>query len=375
MGPCCRNFLILLVVVLGILGSLVYNLVNVAGIMRQSTEHGKEGCFLIAKGIYGTEDIVVDYDTKWGYTGDDPREWMSFSASNETDEDRLKKAPNRGFYAINMETWDPTPVKVELVGFKTHIHPHGEGFLKDPKTGKKYFYGINHLPEEDTVEIFEVVDIAKFVWVRTVVHPLLKYIDDAYAYTPGEIYATTWHNYNRGTTMDSIETYTLRPWGYVTRCLIEGDLATGKIKCEVAADGLKAPNGISGWKEEIAVVEPWNLGLKIYERTPFGQKLKLLRNHDTNTGCDNVDTDVDGNYFLGCHAKSFQFLDHANNHKVPSPTQCIAVYRDSGKVVEEFYSNGEDYPAAATCLHYKDKLVFGTVYVEGVHVCPYKRTK
>jgi len=375
MTPCMRYTLIVVAIIVALLSAVVFQVVNISGMLRNSKEHGKEGCFLVAHGIHGTEDIVVDYDTNWAYTGDDPRDFMKFGKSNMTDEERIKLVPNRAFYAFNLNNWDPKPIKVDLVGFKgEYLHPHGEGFYHDHKNSKKYFYGINHRPEGDSIEIFEVAEITKFMWLRTLTHPLLKYLDDVYAYLPNEVYATTWHNYNRGTLMDSIETYLFMPWGYITRCVIDGDLSTAPFKCDVAADGLKAPNGISGWKEEVAIVEPFNLGLKIYERTPFGQKMKYLHNYPTHSGCDNVDTDVNGNYFMGCHLKSFQFVAHANNHSVPSPAQCLAVYRDTGKLVEEFYSNGEDFPAASTCLHYKDKLVFGTVYVEGVHVCPYKRS-
>jgi len=267
------------------------------------------------------------------------------------------------FFAFHAN--DLVATKLNLDGYPSpYFRPHGLYFYKDKTNGKKFLYVVNHRPEEDTVEIFEVIKPTQIKYVQTIQSPVFLNINDLYVDNNGDVYISSFTSYEPDTFMDQIEKYFRMPWNKVIVCIPQSNT----YQCKIALEGLSMPNGVIGYKDELYVVETLKLQVKVFKKSE-DKKLTLNRTIPTASGCDNANLDEDGNIYMGCHQKMLTFVSHSKNHKVLSPSQVLRIKRDANNVEEIFLSHGDDLSGSSSALWYKEKLYIGSVFDEGVLVC------
>jgi arylesterase/paraoxonase len=113
----------------------------------------------------------------------------------------------------------------------------------------------------------------------------------------------------------------------------------------------------------------------VYERDVKTNDLKLVETIPIGTGGDNIDVDINGDLWVGCHYKIFQFLgaisDITGQSIAPSHIIKIAPSQTNKSVVKSFYLNdGQEISASSAFATWQGKVgLIGTVFDKKILLC------
>jgi len=100
---------IILFVILGFIIQFVGRLLYESGEWKSITPHGNTKCIRV-KGFKGAEDVVLDYDTGYVYTGSEDRGHLLNKPANMTHKQMIKQTPSGQLIAINLNDNKLKPV-------------------------------------------------------------------------------------------------------------------------------------------------------------------------------------------------------------------------------------------------------------------------
>lgn len=187
--------------------------------------------------------------------------------------------------------------QLEFINEPEEFFPHGLAGLSEGSDDNKILLVVNHRSNKDTIEFFSVSH-GRAILFKSFNHSLLSNVNDCVMIDKNEIYCTNFRASETGTIMDIIETIGRLPWRNVVRC------KTDESFCEVAASGLRMPNGIEASKDRTKVFVMSSTGheLIVFNRSDTGELTENARIH-TISFCDKLSWDGNENLLAACLPK------------------------------------------------------------------------
>lgn len=329
---------------------------QVSGALRELEAHarGVQSCRLV-EGPVGPEDVTVHPETGLAFV----------SAADRRARMRGEPAPG-AIWSYDLREARPEPVNRTPdadVGFQ----PHGISLWLGPE-GEARLFVISHPPRDGagpahTVEVFDVGG-AELRHRATWTDERLVMPNDLVAVGPESLYLTNTHANPPGL-LQTLETWLRIPAADV--------LFRGPGGWRVAVPDLLYPNGINaspgGETVYVATVTPREL--LVYDRDPDAERLRLRERVSIGSGGDNVEVDAEGALWIGAHPKLFAVAAHAEDPESPAPSQVLRVgRREAGYPVQEVMLRvGERFSAASAAARWRDRLLVGQIFGEGVLDC------
>lgn len=300
----------------------------------------------IVEGVESSEDISIDPVSGIAY---------------------ISAADRRGgggghLYAYDLNAEPPTLSRL-ATDPDLELKPHGISLYRSPE-GKLSLFAVNHRSDGEFVEIFDVTGDG-LLHRESISDPLLTNPNDVAATGPRSFYATNDHRaVDRWGKL--AEEYFQLPRSFA----IHFDGSGSRI----VAAGLAYANGIQLSPDGAKVYIAATLGrtVSVYRRNPEGDSLALEYVIDTGTGVDNIETDRDGNLWIGAQPRLITFTRYAANPGRLSPAQVIKVtfYPVDKFEVEEVYVNdGSEISGSSSAAVYGDRLLIGSVFDAKFLVC------
>lgn len=373
-----------------------------AGEFRTMPSHGIESCKVVP-GCHACEDLEVDYEAGVVFGSQDHRAFLQLAGAQKglIMGQRIAQQEEQGALKVFPLAEGPRGLReVAIVGRHRmpDFHPHGLYFHAPTRT----LAVINHRRDGDCVELFDVsADGFTLTYRASVLHPVLRQLNDLVlvgagtAADPMRLYVTNWMYYTVGSAKAMVEMYGRFAWGYVVACSGLPNLDSARdgsqwqsdaLQCDVAADTLKMPNGITASPDgkTVYVAASIDKGLHVYDREAASGNLTKATFIHAGSMLDNLWLDADtGDVWTASHARALTFLRYSRDHvNRKAPTQLLVV-RGGRKGVggaapawEEIAADGEGslYSAATAVVLDKarDKLYAGAVHEEGILECDHK---
>jgi arylesterase/paraoxonase len=135
---------------------------------------------------------------------------------------------------------------------------------------------------------------------------------------------------------------------------------------KVVAGGLRYANGINRSPDgsRIYVASVTGRSVVVYQRDARSGALSEVAEVGLGTGPDNIEVDLEGNLWIGAHAKLLTFLSHASDPAVDAPSQVIKITpqgNDQFQVDEVFLSDGSDMSGSSVAARHGNRLLIGPV--------------
>ena len=290
----------------------------------------------------GPEDIEVDHQTG-----------LMFISSSER---RTGPKIRDGIYLLDLNDPSDEPRKL-LTTYNGDFHPHGISLLR--QDSMLYLHAVNHNDNGDFIEFFE--------YRNEVLHHLSSISSDMMC-CPNDViaigkfmcYITNDHGSDSGFAR-TLEDYLRLPKSYILH--YNGNTFTKAYK------GLNYANGINVSPDGKYLYATHTTGQELltFAIDSTDGSLELLDKLDLNTGVDNIDIDPDGNIWIGCHPKLFDFIKHAEDSTKYSPSQVLKIIPRSinpftYSVEEVFLDDGQILSGSSVGIHYNDHLFIGVVF-------------
>lgn len=332
---------IFLILLLFLIGKTLKN----AGFFTKIHPH-HQGSLRLIPGFQGTEDITIDYS-----------KGLALISSNDFTESP-NKLENGAIFLLNLNSKSPKPInlteKLDLQDF----HPHGIS-LYQTKDDKKFLFVINHQKAVNSVEIFQFSD-SSLVHLETFIHPLLVSPNDILAVGENQFYVTNDHDEKKSSWRAKKDLLQI-PMGNV--CYFNNKNAS------IVADNLLYANGINKSKDKLFVAETSGKKIDVFDCLSDGKLEKF--DEISIMGADNIETDTDGNLWVGCHPKLLAFLEHSKDHKKRSPSEIIKIeYKNrSNYSTKSIYLNdGTPVSGSSVGAFFQNQLLVGTVFEDSLLV-------
>ena len=257
-----------------------------------------------------------------------------------------------GLFLIDLKTNEFTPLP--LTGnFNQSFAPHGISFFK--KDSSFQVMAINHVQEEHSIEVFELVG-QEMRHVNTLKDPSMIRPNDLVLVGENQFYFTNDHKYTKGIGK-LVEEY----GGLAVSNVVYFD---GKRYKEVA-NGIAYANGINydPTRKLLYVASPRHFLVKVYQINDDGS-LSFIEDIPCGTGVDNIELDEEGNLWIGAHPNLLRFSAYALGKKETSPSEVIKItYRKKGDyLVEKVYvESGEDMSASTVATPFGNLIFVGNV--------------
>ena len=106
--------------------------------------------------------------------------------------------------------------------------------------------------------------------------------------------------------------------------------------------------------------------MKVYEPKDDGS-LNFIEDIDCETGVDNIEFDIDGNIWMGCHPNLLEFAAYAKGKKEKSPSEIIKInYQEKGDYdIEQIYmEDGTEMSASTVAATFGNLILVGNVMDE-----------
>ncbi|XP_072172108.1 serum paraoxonase/arylesterase 1-like [Diadema setosum] len=308
-------------------------------------------------------------------TGSEDLELLSdgivlISAGYLTFKDRVDGAPAGHIYAYDINRHDDGVKELTITGdfdVASHLHPHGISAYEDSKSGKTYFFVINHRVGYDVVDIFEFHRSSMSLsFLKTRRDPLMISANNLIATGPDSFYVTN-------------EADTLHPTLRVTKMILM--VKTGCVlfcdvtSCRQVSEALFEPNGIdlSADGRYLYVNQPLERRIRVYERNKADNSLKgnqAIQAIDVWTSPDNVYVDADGDLWLGCIPVPHITGAYINHEDVIVPSQVLRVKLGGAKEapyqnyeLNEVYSeDGSNLTLSTSAVRHGNILLIGSLH-------------
>jgi len=347
-----RVVLVSLALVALLVAGFVLRLLWRAGTFRGIEPHFAGTCRLVP-GAVGSEDLTIH-----------PRTGLALISSSDRRADRAGRPVPGAIWAYDPEAESPELVNL-TPSADASFQPHGIS-LWAGEDGRDALFVINHPPPqtglpENTIEIFDLLEGPRLVHRATLTDPLLVMINDLVAVDIDRFYVTRTHRYPPGG-MQAIETYLQLSGAQV--------LFYGPGGFRSAIEDLVYPNGINvspdGRTLYVAAVS--DMALRVYERDPARESLRLREVVPLPGGPDNIEVAADGSLWIGAHPKLLRVGAHAADPAARSPSQVLRVTPD-GRVDEVYLDSGEQISAASVAAVRGRRLLIGQIFDDGFLDC------
>ena len=320
-----------------------------AGAFKKIKPHGAIKSQKLQLPVAGPEDLTLDSISGNLYISADDRR------SNQQQTDKIKGA----ILLINL---NDTLQKLKNItpAAPSDFHPHGIALWK-ADSGRTILLAVNHRSKEKlhTIERFEVINDSLIHLESISDMTLMSSPNDLVATGPRTFYVTNDHYYADEGINRTLEDYLQRAISYV-------NYYDGKTFRKVATN-IAYANGIQGNadRSEIYVASTTGRKILVFKSDKQTGLLELQNEIFTATGVDNIETDGDGNLWIGCHPQLLKFVAHATSAKNYSPSQVIRIkLKPDGSYQQEeiFLNDGQEYSGSTTGIIFKGNLYIGSVF-------------
>ncbi len=323
-----------------ILGYVFY-IVQSTGFFK-TIEYRYEGSLMQKIGIVGAEDMQVDYESGFLLISSDDRAG------------RRDGTPRPGaLYKLDLNDPELAPKKLPRTNRST-FYPHGISMKKLSDSVHRVWV-VNHVRGVHSIEVFDLKNDTLH-YVRTHQDPTMISPNDVVALDEERFYYTNDHGNVRGflRTLEDYLGLEASNVGY-----FDGQ------QFRQVADGIAYANGINFdvAKNLLFVASPRGFLVKVYEVQPSGD-LEWVEDIDCNTGVDNIEFDLEGKLWIGCHPSLLHFTSYAVGKKPIAPSEIITIeYRSKGDyTVESIYmEDGSNMSAATVAVPYNHLIFAGNV--------------
>ncbi len=322
-----------------------------AGTFRWIEPHFAGSCRLV-RGPVGPEDITIH-----------PKTGVALVSASDR-RAALKGEPVPGaIYAYDLNVPDAQPVNL-TPDADVSFQPHGIS-LWTGDNGRDVLFVVNHPPAgtglpADTVEIFDL-DGGRLVHRATLTDPLLVMLNDLVAVAADRFYVTRTHQHGPGK-LQTLENWLQLEGGQV--------LSYGPGGFRSVVDGLVFPNGINVSRDgrTVYVAAVTQFALRVYDRDPASESLRLREVIPLGGGPDNIEVAADGTLWIGAHPKLLRIEAHAEDPARLSPSMVLHVRPGAG--VDEAYLNaGEQLSASSVAAVQGNRLLIGQIFDDGFLDC------
>jgi arylesterase/paraoxonase len=333
-----KRFLVILVLVIGFF--LVKTFYQ-AGQFKTIDNHFNGTVTNTYRNMPGPEDMQLDY-----FSGN-----LFISAATRRPTKNNNQNSRDGIYLLNIQD-DQIPNLVPN-NYPGEFHPHGISLLRIDSA--LYVFAVNHNDKGDFVESFRYNN-GSLVHLASYSSPKMCCPNDLIATDINKFYVTNDHGSKKGL-MRIIEDYLRVPRS--TLLYFDGESFAR------AAGPFNYANGVNMSNDRKRLYLATTTGNSIISFDVNDDGTVTRKNTtDLATGVDNIDVDEDGNLWIAAHPKLLDFVKHAKDSTVYSPSQVFKLTPEDNYnfTVEEIYLNdGSEISAASIAVFYKDELFVGVV--------------
>lgn len=227
-------------------------------------------------------------------------------------------------------------------------------------SGRIYLFAVNHHSDKThAIERFEykaeqLIHLESISDMDKMTSP-----NDLVATGARSFYVTNDHYYSKEGLSRTLEDYLQRAISFVN--YYDGRTFTTVVSGIAYANGIQA----NADRTELYVASTTGRKILIYEPNRTSGALKLKQEIIAETGVDNIETDGDGNLWIGCHPQLLKFVAHAANASNYSPSQIIRLKKNhKGDFIQQevFLNDGATYSGSTTGVPFKNMLYIGSVF-------------
>ncbi len=320
----------------------VINLLWKGGQFMTIVPHFAGSCTKVP-GAIGAEDITIH-----------PRTGIAFISSTDRRAAMAGKPGKGVIYSYDLTRDQPTVKRLtDMMG--EDFQPHGIG-LYVGNDGPDTLFAVNHEGGRNTIEIFDLQGTT-IIHRKTLHNELMVSPNDIVGVGPEQFYFTNDHKYV-SSLAKTMENYLQLKSSNIIYYDGSG--------FSMAATDIGFANGINVSRDGrlIYVAASTEQTLKVYQRNIGTGSLVLKDIIALNTGVDNIETDKDGNLWIGSHPQLLRYVKHKKDPSALSPSQVIKVVRDStGQYqLEEIYLNqGSILSGSSAAAVRGNRLLIGPV--------------
>ncbi|MDP6978955.1 MAG: SMP-30/gluconolactonase/LRE family protein [Myxococcota bacterium] len=335
-------------------GFLFFRFAATAGVFKSIAMEVAAPCEVL-EAPPGPEDIVIDRERGIAYVS---------ATDRRAQADGEAALVNSGLHTIDLNrpvaqwTLEPvTPPDIES------FRPHGLGLFV-AEDGARSLFAVNHpAGGPDEVVIFDIDTRGRPSHRESVSDPLLHNLNDVQPVSANAFYATNDHGDAIGHTMQD---FLLLDQANIV--YYDGTAA------RVAAEDLTYANGvnISPDGRMLYVAETIDATLKLFFRDPETGDLNPADYVMLGTGLDNIDVLENGDLLIGAHPRLLDFVSHAGDPAVHSPSEVLHVQLKAGgggKARTVYLNKGEQLSGIAVAAGYRDLMLLGPVFQPRILVC------
>ena len=292
--------------------------------------------------IPGAEDITISHEDEFALISSTARQDL-----------RSGKASEGGLYYMGLKD-NNFDAQLISASFQQPFYPHGISMVRIDSAHFKV-YAINHVGHEHSIEIFQLRG-NQLTHEKTIKDPSLISPNDIVAVDQHRFYFTNDHNSTSGLGKLA-EDYL----GLARTTVIYYD---GQ-QFEEVAKAISYANGINydAKRKLLFVASPREFLVKVYQVETEG-KLSFVEDIDCKTGVDNIEFDLEGNLWIGCHPSLLDFSAYAAKRKDRAPSEIIKVnYRKKGDYQVEtiFVDDGALISATSVATPFQNYILVGNV--------------
>lgn len=328
------------IILLPILIFIIY-ITSTTGYFR-NIENKFDGTIVKSISVPGAEDIMVN------------REYQ-FALISSTERLVLREgtAKSGGLYYMDLKNEDFDPVLISQE-FKKPFFPHGISMIKLDSAHFKIL-AINHVNLKHSIEVFHLYGDS-LVHKETIKDKTLISPNDIVAIDENQFYFTNDHKNTEGLGQIAEDYFALAQTNVI--------LYDGTSFNEVA-NGIVSANGINidPTRNLLYVACPRVFLIKVYEIEKDHQ-LKYVEDIPCGSGVDNIEFDLAGRLWVGCHPDLLSFAAYAAQRNETAPSELIRInYKAKGdfEVESVFVDDGSQISATSVAAPYGDYIFAGNV--------------
>lgn len=333
--------------VLALAGYFLSVVIPVSGAFQKLQDQLVDRCRSVAV-FPGTEDVTIDPESNLAFVSADDRR-AAFAG----------KPVQGGIFVFDVDAPDAvTRVSPDNFG---PFHPHGISLWRGE--GQKRLFAINHAPDGEKVEIFDVGANGALTHLESVSFEAMHSPNDVLGVGPRQFYATNDRGYDKGI-MSTLEAWFALP--FASLVYFDGEKGSKAVESLVYANGVnQTPDG-----KAIYVAEFLKRRINVYTRDPATGALTFKKHLRVNTNPDNIEVARDGGVWVGGHPRVFDFLKHVKDPQHPAPSQIVRVYPHTGENKVFFVDTKGRLNASSVGAIWDETLIVGSVFDDHVMVCP-----
>ena len=326
------------------IGFFLTKLFYQAGQFKAIDSHFEGSVSHIYRNMAGPEDLQLDYESGYLFISSATRRQPEDSENNPD-------SYQDGIYLLNIHQ-DEIP-KLLTTNYNGEFHSHGISLLR--KDSVLYVFAVNHNDKGDFVESF-MYNNDSLDHLATYSSPTMCCPNDLIATDIDKFYVTNDHG-SKGGLMRIIEDYLRIPRS--TLLYYDGESYSR------AAGPFNYANGVnmSTDRNQLYLAATTGASVVVFDVNDDGT-LKRKGTTDLGTGVDNIDVDEAGNLWIGAHPKLLDFVNHAKDSTIYSPSQVLKLtpMGDYDFNVEEIYLNdGSEISGSSSAVYYNNELFIGVV--------------